>query len=158
GVVLGDEKRRERGGLRCGHIGCRHGEFLRALRARGAGCPKLALSTSAPASRRGESAGGVADSGAPSTSGQSLSSTPSIRLVPLTRRTGQPDHPPILHDDAGSTRAPAVSQKRILIVDDDPATALLCSRLLQTAGYATIIARDATQAVLQAHREPPALI
>jgi CheY-like chemotaxis protein len=51
-----------------------------------------------------------------------------------------------------------VSQKRILIVEDDPATALLCSRLLQTAGYATIIARDATQAVLQAHREPPALI
>jgi CheY-like chemotaxis protein len=51
-----------------------------------------------------------------------------------------------------------VSQKRILIVDDDATTALLCSRLLQAAGYTTTIARDATQAVIQAHREPPALI
>lgn len=49
-------------------------------------------------------------------------------------------------------------QTRILIVDDDPAIALLCSRLLQKAGYGTAIARDATQAVAQAHRDPPALI
>jgi FixJ family two-component response regulator len=34
---------------------------------------------------------------------------------------------------------------------------LLCSRLLQKAGYATI-ARDAGQAVTQAHRDEPALI
>ena len=49
-------------------------------------------------------------------------------------------------------------QKRVLVVDDDSATALLCSRLLQKAGYATIIARDAGQAVAQAHRDQPALI
>jgi|RhiMetdeSRZDD1v2_1073273.scaffolds.fasta_scaffold12088_1 two-component system response regulator TtrR len=48
--------------------------------------------------------------------------------------------------------------KRILVVDDDSATVLLCSRLLQKAGYATIIARDASQAVTQAHRDEPALI
>ena len=48
--------------------------------------------------------------------------------------------------------------KRILVVDDDSATVLLCSRLLQKAGYATIIARDAGQAVTQAHRDEPALI
>jgi CheY-like chemotaxis protein len=48
--------------------------------------------------------------------------------------------------------------KRILVVDDDSATVLLYSRLLQKAGYATIIARDAGQAVTQAHRGPPALI
>jgi CheY-like chemotaxis protein len=47
---------------------------------------------------------------------------------------------------------------RVLVVDDDSATALLCSRLLQKAGYATIIARDAGQAVAQAHRDQPALI
>ena len=51
-----------------------------------------------------------------------------------------------------------MSQARILIVDDDPATVLLYSRLLQKAGYATTIARDATQAVSQAHKDPPALI
>ena len=49
-------------------------------------------------------------------------------------------------------------QKRVLVVDDDSATALLCSRLLQKAGYATIIARDAGQAVAQAHRDQPTLI
>ena len=49
-------------------------------------------------------------------------------------------------------------QKRVLVVDDDSATALLCSRLLQKAGYATIIARDAGQAVAQAHRDQPAFI
>ena len=48
--------------------------------------------------------------------------------------------------------------KRVLVVDDDAATALLCSRLLQKAGYATIIARDAVQAVSLAHRDQPALI
>jgi CheY-like chemotaxis protein len=48
--------------------------------------------------------------------------------------------------------------KRILVVDDDAATVLLCSRLLQKAGYATIIARDASQAVARAHRDQPALI
>jgi CheY-like chemotaxis protein len=47
---------------------------------------------------------------------------------------------------------------RVLVVDDASATALLCSRLLQKAGYATIIARDAGQAVAQAHRDQPALI
>ena len=49
-------------------------------------------------------------------------------------------------------------QKRVLVVDDDSATALLCSRLLQKAGYATIIARDAGQAVTCAHRDQPSLI
>ena len=48
--------------------------------------------------------------------------------------------------------------KRILVVDDDAATALLCSRLLQKAGYGTVVARDASQAVTLAHRDPPALI
>jgi len=48
--------------------------------------------------------------------------------------------------------------KRVLVVDDDSATALLCSRLLQKAGYATVIARDAGQAVTHAHRDQPALI
>jgi CheY-like chemotaxis protein len=48
--------------------------------------------------------------------------------------------------------------KRILVVDDDAATALLCSRLLQKAGYTTIVARDASQAVAAAHRDQPALI
>jgi CheY-like chemotaxis protein len=48
--------------------------------------------------------------------------------------------------------------KRVLVVDDDSATALLCSRLLQKAGYPTIIARDAGQAVIHAHRDQPALI
>jgi CheY-like chemotaxis protein len=51
-----------------------------------------------------------------------------------------------------------MAEKRVLVVDDDPAMAVLCSRLLQKAGYATIIARDAGQAVLVAHREQPALI
>lgn len=48
--------------------------------------------------------------------------------------------------------------KRVLVVDDDSATVLLCSRLLQKARYATIIARDAGQAVTHAHRDQPALI
>jgi CheY-like chemotaxis protein len=39
---------------------------------------------------------------------------------------------------------------RILVVDDDPATVLLCSRVLQKAGYAITIARDAGQAVAEA--------
>ena len=49
-------------------------------------------------------------------------------------------------------------QKRVLVVDDDSATVLLCSRLLQKAGYATIIARDAGQAVTHAHRDQPAFV
>jgi CheY-like chemotaxis protein len=48
--------------------------------------------------------------------------------------------------------------KLVLLVDDDPATAHLCSRLLKKAGYATVVAHDASQAVGQAHRDPPALI
>jgi CheY-like chemotaxis protein len=48
--------------------------------------------------------------------------------------------------------------KQILVVEDDSATAALCSRLLQRAGYRTIIARDAGQAVALAHKEAPALI
>jgi two-component system response regulator TtrR len=48
--------------------------------------------------------------------------------------------------------------KQILVVEDDSATAVLCSRLLQKAGYATIIARDAGQAVALAHKDAPALI
>jgi CheY-like chemotaxis protein len=51
-----------------------------------------------------------------------------------------------------------MSEKRVLVVDDDAATAFLCSRLLQKAGYTTIIARDAGQAVTHAHRDQPALI
>ena len=51
-----------------------------------------------------------------------------------------------------------MSGKRVLVVDDDSATAVLCSRVLQKAGYATIIARDAGQAVIHAHRDQPALI
>jgi two-component system chemotaxis response regulator CheY len=52
----------------------------------------------------------------------------------------------------------AMPEKRVLVVDDDAATALLCSRLLQKAGYTPITARDAGQAVTQAHRDQPALI
>ena len=48
--------------------------------------------------------------------------------------------------------------KRVLVIDDDAPTALLCSRLLQKAGYGTIIARDAGQAVAFAHRDQPTLI
>lgn len=48
--------------------------------------------------------------------------------------------------------------KRILVVDDAAATVLLCSRLLQKAGYATLVARDAGQAVASAHRDQPALV
>jgi CheY-like chemotaxis protein len=48
--------------------------------------------------------------------------------------------------------------KRVLVIDDDASMVLLCSRLLQKAGYSTIIARDAGQAVALAHREQPALI
>jgi len=44
------------------------------------------------------------------------------------------------------------------VVDAAAATALLCGRLLQKAGYTTIIARDAGQAVTHAHRDQPALI
>jgi CheY-like chemotaxis protein len=44
------------------------------------------------------------------------------------------------------------------VVDDDSAAVLLCSRLLQKAGYTTIIARDAGQAVARAHRDQPTLI
>ncbi len=51
-----------------------------------------------------------------------------------------------------------MSGKRVLVVDDDSATAVLCSRVLQKAGYTTIIARDAGQAVIHAHRDQPALI
>ena len=69
----------------------------------------------------------------------------------MTLGTGEPDHP-------ARRRESTVSQTRILIVDDDPTTVLLYSRLLQKAGYATTIARDATQAVSEAHRDPPALI
>jgi CheY-like chemotaxis protein len=49
-------------------------------------------------------------------------------------------------------------EKRVLVVDDDSATALLCSRLLQKAGYTTLVARDAGQAVAAAHRDQPAMI
>ncbi|HEY7139561.1 MAG TPA: response regulator [Methylomirabilota bacterium] len=48
--------------------------------------------------------------------------------------------------------------QRVLVVEDDSATALVCSRLLQKAGYGTIIASDAGQAVACAHRDQPALI
>jgi CheY-like chemotaxis protein len=48
--------------------------------------------------------------------------------------------------------------KRVLVVDDDSATALQCSRVLRKAGYATMIAHDAGQAVIQAHRDQPTLI
>ena len=48
--------------------------------------------------------------------------------------------------------------KHVLVVDDDAATVLLCSRLLQKAGYAVSVARDAGQAVAAAHRDQPGLI
>jgi len=46
----------------------------------------------------------------------------------------------------------------ILIVDDDRGTVLVLSRLLKNAGFPVITAQEATQAVMQAHREHPALI
>jgi len=75
----------------------------------------------------------------------------------LTRGCMEPDHPP-QGTRLGSTTPPTMPGKRILVVDDDSATVLLCSRLLQKAGYSTIIARDAGQAVAQAHRDQPALV
>jgi CheY-like chemotaxis protein len=47
---------------------------------------------------------------------------------------------------------------RVLVVDDDRATVLMLSRLLQKAGYHVISALEASQGVMQAHRERPALI
>ncbi len=51
-----------------------------------------------------------------------------------------------------------MSGKRILVVDDDRTTVLLLTKLLRNAGYAVLTALEATQALMQAHREQPALI
>lgn len=59
-----------------------------------------------------------------------------------------PDHPSDRQDAPRGTLIMAAG--RILVVDDDPATVLLCSRVLQKAGYAITIARDAGQAVAEA--------
>jgi CheY-like chemotaxis protein len=76
----------------------------------------------------------------------------------LTARYGDPDHnSPSKADGLVEVRA-KMPAKQILVVEDDGATAHLCSRLLQKAGYGTIIARDAGQAVAHAHRDQPALI
>jgi CheY-like chemotaxis protein len=54
--------------------------------------------------------------------------------------------------------AAAMPAQHVLVVEDDSATALVCARLLQKAGYKATIASDAGQAVTLAHRDPPALI
>lgn len=46
----------------------------------------------------------------------------------------------------------------ILIIDDDPQLALGVSRRLQAAGYATRIANDGEQGVLEADRQQPGVI
>lgn len=51
-----------------------------------------------------------------------------------------------------------MSGHRILVVDDDKDMILLLTRLLQKAGHTVLTALDASQAVMQAHREKPALI
>ena len=51
-----------------------------------------------------------------------------------------------------------MSQRRVLVVDDDQTVLFLVTKLLKGAGYAVGTAQDANQAVMQAHREVPHLI
>jgi len=51
-----------------------------------------------------------------------------------------------------------MSQRRVLVVDDDQTVLFLVTKLLRGAGYAVVTAQDANQAVMQAHRETPDLI
>ena len=46
-----------------------------------------------------------------------------------------------------------MSERRVLVVDDDEDMVLLLTRLLQKAGYAVVTAYDAAEAVIQAQRE-----
>jgi CheY-like chemotaxis protein len=48
--------------------------------------------------------------------------------------------------------------RRILVVDDDKDVVQFLAGLLRKAGYTILIAMDATQAVMQAHREVPDVI
>ncbi len=47
---------------------------------------------------------------------------------------------------------------RILVVDDNPGTMLLMSRLLETRGYEVVTVPDAAQAEVEVYRQPPDLI
>lgn len=50
------------------------------------------------------------------------------------------------------------AQKRILIVDDDPAIAESVSYALQSKGYAVAVARDGNEGLVMAEREDPDLL
>lgn len=46
-----------------------------------------------------------------------------------------------------------MSERRVLVVDDDEDMILLLTRLLQKAGYTVVTASDAAEAVIQAQKE-----
>ena len=57
-----------------------------------------------------------------------------------------------------SASEPAPGQKSILVVDDDPAALDLIARVLRKEGFATLLSRDAVDAISQARENNPAAI
>ena len=58
----------------------------------------------------------------------------------------------------GPLRDPELTQRTILIVDDDPAIRAVVRDFLDSVGYRTLIARDGDEAIAMSHAARPDLI